>query len=675
MENRVRKIRADLPTDVWRFCPGDRNPADLPSRGVASARKWETLKKQWMEGPDFIRGPESEWPIDKSANPKVIAEVESRQMSSNSQCVTVAGVNAESAAGVNSKPRIIHESHCLHVSHISKSKGWKENFQMRHPVERYVRIDKVVDIERFSSLGKLYRVSAYVIRFINNMKGKLAGEHGQADESTKSGSLKMDELKEVEIYWVKVSQLDLIKKSKQLNNTLGLCVSNGMIVCKGRLSNSNLPVEQIHPILIRGESHFARLLVAEAHYLTMHGGKRDTLTQVRSKFWITKAKRMVDDVIRKCTKCNRLEAKPLKSMESAPLPDFRVQCSYPFENSGVDYLGSILVRQVFDDDDKFHKVEVVVYTCAVTRAVHLDVVPDLSAAAFIRSLKRFIGRKGKPNIMISDNATCFKNEEVKSNAELLQMGVEWKFIVPASSWWGGFWERIVRMVKRVLHKVLFRAAINYEELLTVIVEIEGVINSRPLTYMFNEIEDVLTPSHLLLGRRLLSDKEKAWYDHNEEPDNAVLSRRMRYLQTISEHYWKRFKEEYLVELREQHIQGSDHTRTVELGEIVVIQGQKKRNFWRLGKVISLINGKDDKVRAVVLKTFDGKKNRYIRRPIEKLYPLEVRANAKVDKSEISAANDITNENELYADDTSDDRRPQREVANTGILIRRLMGQS
>ena len=143
------------------------------------------------------------------------------------------------------------------------------------------------------------------------------------------------------------------------------------------------------------------------------------------------------------------------------LPSYRVQQSFPFANTGLDYAGPLFVHQVYDDQRmEMHKTWVVLYTCAVTRAIHLDLVPDTSASAFIRSLKRFIGRRGVPNLMISDNATCFKNEEVKLNEELLRLHVQWQFIVEASPWWGGFWERLVQTVKRSLRKGLFRSSVN-----------------------------------------------------------------------------------------------------------------------------------------------------------------------------------------------------------------------
>ena len=332
-------------------------------------------------------------------------------------------------------------------------------------------------------------------------------------------------------------------------------------------------------------------------------------------------------------------------------------------------MGPLHVRQVFDAvDPNMHKVEVVLYTCAVTRAVHLDLVPDLLASSFLRSLKRFIGRRGIPNLMISDNATCFKNEEVKLSEELLNMGVKWKFIVEAFPWWGGFWERLVQTVKRSLHKVLFRASVNYEELL---IEIEGVINSRPITYIYNdEVDDVLTPAHLLLGRRLLSKFDESTYEVHED-DNVVLSKRMQYIKSLSDHYWQRFTNEYLLELRARHSQGQNPARKPDIGEVVVIRGKAKRNLWRLGKIIRFIPSQDGNVRAVVVKVFDGTRIRYIKRPIEKLHPIEVKSACEVTSEEIEQSKSIFTE---IVKNTSE-IRPTRVAADNGIIIRRLLGHT
>ena len=221
-------------------------------------------------------------------------------------------------------------------------------------------------------------------------------------------------------------------------------------------------------------------------------------------------------------------------------------------------------------------VHIVLYTCAATRAVHLDLVPDTGASSFIRSLKRFIGRRGIPNLMISDNATCFKNEEVKLSEELVVQGIKWKFIVAASPWWGGFWERLIRSMKRSLNRIIYRSSVNYEELLTIVIEIEGIMNSRPLAYINSDVEEILTPGHLLMGKRLLDENGESLTDIVS--DKVQLTKRATYLKAITEHYWKRWKNEYLLELCNTHIQNGDSTTTIKVGEVVIIREKTKQTF-------------------------------------------------------------------------------------------------
>ena len=142
--------------------------------------------------------------------------------------------------------------------------------------------------------------------------------------------------------------------------------------------------------------------------------------------------------------------------------------------------------------------------------------------------------------MISDNATCFKKEEVKLSEELTSLQIKWKFIIEASPWWGGFWERLVLSTKRTLRKSLFRATVTYEELLTLIVEIEGILNSRPTTYVFNdEFSEPFTPSHLIYGYRILSTKSINHQNllENEQFSTSNLSKRITYLHNLLESYW------------------------------------------------------------------------------------------------------------------------------------------
>ena len=166
--------------------------------------------------------------------------------------------------------------------------------------------------------------------------------------------------------------------------------------------------------------------------------------------------------------------------------------------------------------------------------------------------------------------------------------------MPTASWWGGFFEICVKLVKRCLKKVLGNANLSYEELESVLIETEGVLNSRPLTYVYEELsEDPLTPSHLVIGRRLL-DKPTV-----STESLRTMARRERYLQSLLTHFKNRWRTEYLTGIREyQKLKVAEPKRAIQVGDIVHIHADKTpRQQWRMGKVEKLVRGRDDVVRV------------------------------------------------------------------------------
>ena len=174
----------------------------------------------------------------------------------------------------------------------------------------------------------------------------------------------------------------------------------------------------------------------------------------------------------------------------AALPDFRVREVPPFSKVGVDFAGPLFVKGV---SGEMEKVYIALFSCCVTRAIHLDLATDLSATAFIRCLRKFAARRGTPSLIVSDNAKTFKaaskvlktlREDPEVMAHLAKSRVEWRFNLEKAPWWGGFYERMVGSVKRCLKKVLGNAKLKFDELLTILLEVEGTLNCRPLTYEY-----------------------------------------------------------------------------------------------------------------------------------------------------------------------------------------------
>ena len=127
------------------------------------------------------------------------------------------------------------------------------------------------------------------------------------------------------------------------------------------------------------------------------------------------------------------------------------------------------------------KSYIFLFTCATTRNVHLELTPSMDASDVVQVLVRFFSRRGCIEMFISDNFSSFKSDEVSKF--LLLHNIDWKFILPLSLWWGGFHERLVRTVKNTLRKILGRSKLNFEELYTILTQVECMLNSRPLSYV------------------------------------------------------------------------------------------------------------------------------------------------------------------------------------------------
>ena len=164
------------------------------------------------------------------------------------------------------------------------------------------------------------------------------------------------------------------------------------------------------------------------------------------------------------------------------------------------------------------------FTCASTRAIHLELTRGLNVDSFLLAFRRFVGRRGLPTTLLSDNATTFRSssKEIQSTCYspevfryLTNKQTSWRFIVPKAPWWGGFWERMVQTVKRSLRKVVGRAVLRFDEINMPLIEIESIINGRPLTYVFDDSERIsypLTLAHLLYGRRLVTSPSATHFE-------------------------------------------------------------------------------------------------------------------------------------------------------------------
>ena len=387
VNNRVKEIRSRVKPSCWSHCPGISNPADLPSRGLSCLEL--SVSRLWRQGPEWLLtgfepGPQSE--VRSTEMPKGCAQ-ELKATRSHALLSTESNVNIES---------------------------------LLRPTE-------------FSTLSRLLGTTAMILRAVRRFKSRK--KEAQPPVYT------AEERKQAETLWVKSAQqsiTDLKNLTKQFNLFKDEC---GVWRCGGRLANTEVPFATKFPILIPRSHYLSTLIVKQAHERVLHDGVKETLTETRSKFWIPSGRSFTRKIIHKCVTCRKFEGLPFKSPKPPPLPECRVKEVPAFSFTGVDFAGPLLVRATLTSPST--KVWISLFTCYVTRAVHLDVVPDQSTLTFIRCLKRFVARRGLPRQFISDNGKTFKAaarylhtvfKDGTLQRHLHGIGVTWKFNVERAPW-------------------------------------------------------------------------------------------------------------------------------------------------------------------------------------------------------------------------------------------------
>lgn len=582
VDNRLWEIKS-FPNLTWRHVPSQDNPADLLSRGV----EFEQLASSslWWSGPQFLSQPQDMWPDRK--------QVETTDMEADEP---------------EHPPNVI-----MHVE-VSR------------------KVNPAILLFNFSSLSRLLRVSAFVFRFLHNCRSQL--------ESRKTGYLSAEELSHCLQFWIKYRQSthfgDLGKDNlRSITRQLQIFIdSNGIIRCGGRILYAQLSYDEKYPVLLPKNDHFTDLVILDCHIRVGHLGVQATLSQVRYQYWIPQGRSAVKRVLSKCLVCRKVAGGPYRVPPSPDLPDFRVQPSQPFSSTGLDYMGPLFVRS----SDGAQKVWICLFTCATTRAIHLEVIDDLSSAQFLLALRRFVALFGKPSALISDNGTqfqaafrtlsvifsdIFRSDEVQGYSS--NEGISWKFITAFAPWMGGFYERLIGIVKSVLKRILGRRVLSLVELQTISAEVSAMVNSRPLTWVSDEVGDVpLAPSDFLgkHGKRPTIPCSQQLLDPPDSSANSlvVLFKRQ---ETLLNHIWKRWSTDYLLGLREHFRlstqRGACQSSPTESSVVLVHDPKKPRGQWLMGRISRLIPSFDGNIRAAVVKLSRGSS---ITRPIKLLYPVE-----------------------------------------------------
>ncbi|KAG1701383.1 Carbohydrate sulfotransferase 11 [Nymphon striatum] len=552
--NRVKEIQSLTENMVWNHVSSPDNPADLATR---SNTTFERLLNTtvWWNGPSWITEPSTHWP---NSFPCTSAEC----------------------------PDIVNT--CVSTETTSHD-----------------TVEPLFDLSQLSRLGHVLRVTAYVLRWTSKIKLPTRSRTLTTIER-KVCVPSVDELERARIYWIKYVQnlkfeedLQNLRKSKKCKlSHLGPVIDScGLLRSVGRTHR----VHSSNPIILPPNSELTRLIVLDYHERLFHAGVTLTLAEIRSKYWIIRGRQTIKRTINQCLVCKRHKVLPYLQLPSA-LPEWRLAERPPFSASGIDFCGPFNTTE--------GKTYILLFTCCSTRAIHLEVTSDMSATSVINAIRRFISRRGKLDFIISDNAKSF----IKARQSLAH--IKWVMIPERAPWWGGFWERLVRSVKNAFKLGIGRSCLTFEDMRTIVPEIESVINKRPITYISEDRDD---PKPLRPVDFLLTTEDLPSIIHSSPQEELIGHWKHR--QIIIKNVWKRWRTEYLSELH-RWTKFPFGKGLPQVGDVVLVNplNVKNRAFFPLGMIAKLIPGKDGYVRAAYVRV----QGKMLRRTTRHLYPLETK---------------------------------------------------
>lgn len=465
--------------------------------------------------------------------------------------------------------------------------------------------DVLERLDRFSSYSKLLSVMARLQRLSNGVKGT----HAPTVEERRMAEITILKLVQESAFQNTISSLNKTEKLPQTNPLYPLdpVLHDGLMCVGGRLRKADLPSHCRHPVILPKESHITRLILAHVHQQVEHQGRGMTMNKLRSSgYWIIGGSKVVANFIRQCVICRKLR-RPTECQRMADLPTERVVPSPPFTYCGMDCFGPFLVKQGRKEVKRYG----LLFTCMCCRAIHIEMLDDMSTDAFINGLRCFIAIRGAVKQIRSDQGTNFigaKNEferETKINkvtSFLTKRQCEFVTNAPDASHTGGEWERQIKTVRSVLDAILLQCPgrLDDSSLRTLFYEVSSIVNSRPLA--ISEIDDPdalepLTPNHILTAKSEIPQPPPGKF----VKEDLLLRKRWRRVQFLLEQFWARWKKEYVsqIALRQKW---HERRRNVRVGDVVLVKDvNSPRIEWPLARVTEVRMDDDGLVRKVIVK--------------------------------------------------------------------------
>nr|CTR11689.1 polyprotein [Calliphora vicina] len=575
---RVAEILKYTNASDWRWVPSTMNVADYATK----FRPPNDNYKDWFNGPSWLEKSENEWPgnldpVDEETVDELISEIRPRHLN----------------------------------IHTRKSNIISFNYLY------------------FSSWFRLYRAVGNWLLYMDRCYQK-------AKKLQIENSLIVSHLNRAKNIIYKIVQMSAfpdeyfaVKFGKEIPKG-GVCYklniyidNNGIIKVKNRAQYATSACGlQRDLIILPGNHHITKLIIINYHLAFHHSNNETVLNEIRQVYFIIKLRVAYKDVRKNCQWCKNELAKPIPP-QMAPVPPARLGAfQRPFTYVGTDYFGPIAVTF----GRKSLKRWGVIFTCLTIRAIHIEIAHSLSTDSFLMCLRNFIARRGSPAEIFSDNGTNFRGadrflrdelkninfNEVQSN--LAYKGISWRFNPPAAPHMGGAWERLIRSIKNILYKICPTQKFTDESLRSSLMEVEMIVNSRPLTYVSIDCADqeAITPNHFILGS---SNGTKPFCELGDIDYRMCL----RQSEIFANAFWRRWVKEMLPTFTRRS-KWSQRVKPIEVDDIVLIVDENsKRNTWTKGKIVEVIKARDGQVRRAKVKTING----VVERPAVKLAVLDV----------------------------------------------------
>ncbi|XP_071055074.1 uncharacterized protein [Onthophagus taurus] len=563
--NRVAHIQEVLPKTHWRHISSESNPADCTSRGLTPAQLIADCL--YWNGPHWLTMPEESWPDSSfQANSN---ETPPEEVRASLQVTTDLSI----------------------ITYL---------------------------LTRFSSLPKIICIVAYLLRFSSKLRHY---EIIPSPDECHASLLKLIKMVQEESFPQVIGCLKANRLIPKSYRKLSLFLDDQHLIrVGGRLRRSQLDFQTCHPLLLPSKHRLTELIIENAHKISLHSGLKTLQYLLLQQFWILSSRRSIRRCLSKCLKCFRCRPRTI-TQPMSDLPSVRVTRSKPFDAICIDYAGPFIISMTRAREVKTTKAYVCVFVCCATKAIHLEVASDLSSDIFLAAFRRFVSRRGHCSVIYSDQGTNFvgarRQLEELSRQAGEQLSIKWILNPPSAPHFNGLAEAGVKSIKTHLNRVIGNQILSYEELSTLLTQIEAVLNSRPLCPISDDPNDLLplTPGHFLISEPLINNVPSP--DLAQVPVGRLT--RWQLIQKMRDHFWSRWHQEYLHTLQQRE-KWTDPAVQINPGTMVLLKSDQHSSLsWKMGKILEVHPGQDGVTRVVTIKTATGT----LMRPITKVCPLPI----------------------------------------------------